>query len=316
MKKKLLTMIVCSMTVLLVGCGNSVVKKSIAESKSFMENKEYDKAIISLEIALDEDKENAEANKLYKIIDSYQKAKKNLDENNIIDAKKILDSIDKEYEKYSIKEDVYNLKKDLKKYDTEKEKIDKYLAEAEKLFNETKYSSCKSYLIDNILGDETKGTSANKYATEEQKQKAQELLDKCKAEEAKILQEEEKKKQAKAMKDKYIKKLNDVEAGLSDLDYLRESVFGIDMLEAAGREFKRWDDMLNEIYKLLKTQLSKSEMDDLTQKQLAWLDYRETTAKNAGADMGPSTGASLQYTSVSAQLTKERCYELVNNYMK
>ena len=76
------------------------------------------------------------------------------------------------------------------------------------------------------------------------------------------------------------------------------------------------DDMLNEIYKLLKTQLSKSEMDDLTQKQLAWLDYRETTAKNAGADMGPSTGASLQYTSVSAELTKERCYELVNTYMK
>ena len=32
--------------------------------------------------------------------------------------------------------------------------------------------------------------------------------------------------------------------------------------------------------------------------------------------MGPSTGASLQYASVSAELTKERCYELVNTYMK
>lgn len=316
MKKKLLMMIVCSMTVLLVGCANSIVKKSIAESKTFMGNKEYDKAIISLEIALDEDKENVEANKLYKIIDSYQKAKKSLDENNTVEAKKILNSIDKEYEKYPIKDDIDNLKKELEKYDVEKEKINKHIAEAEKLFNETKYASCKTYLIDNVLGDETKGISGNKYVTDEQKQKAQELLNKCKAEEDKILQEEEKKKQARAMKDKYIKKLNDVEAGFSDLDYLYESGFGVDLAEAEGRKFKRWDDMLNEIYKLLKTQLSKSEMDDLTQKQLAWLDYREITAKNAGADMGPSTGASLQYTSVSAQLTKERCYELVNTYMK
>ena len=36
-----------------------------------------------------------------------------------------------------------------------------------------KLNSCKSCLIDNILGDETKGTSANKYATGEQKKKAQ-----------------------------------------------------------------------------------------------------------------------------------------------
>ena len=47
--------------------GNSIVKKSIEQAKILIENKEYDKAILSLEMALDEDNKNEEANKLYLI---------------------------------------------------------------------------------------------------------------------------------------------------------------------------------------------------------------------------------------------------------
>ena len=196
MKKKLLMAIILGLTVLFVGCGNSMTKKSIEQSKTFMQSREYDKAIISLEMALDEDKENEEANKLYKIINSYQKANKALAENNIEEAKKILDSMDDEYLSYSIKDDINSLKKDVENYDSEVQKVNTYLTESESLFNDNKYIECKKFLMNNILGSEADGIEANKYSTEEQNKKASDMIDKCdKAisdQEAKKLAEKEK----------------------------------------------------------------------------------------------------------------------------
>ncbi|EJT6144544.1 TPA: hypothetical protein ACF09P_001170 [Clostridium perfringens] len=179
MKKKLLMAIILGLTVLFVGCGNSMTKKSIEQSKTFMQSREYDKAIISLEMALDEDKENEEANKLYKIINSYQKANKALAENNIEEAKKILDSMDDEYLSYSIKDDINSLKKDVENYDSEVQKVNTYLTESESLFNDNKYRECKKFLMNNILGSEADGIEANKYSTEEQNKKASDMIDKC-----------------------------------------------------------------------------------------------------------------------------------------
>ena len=113
MKKKLLVIIISSVAVFFVGCGNSMVEKSFEKLKSFIENKEYEKAITSLEMILDKDKENEEANRLYEIIDSYQKAKEAFEENDFEEAEEILDSIDKEYKNYPIKDDIDKLKKDL-----------------------------------------------------------------------------------------------------------------------------------------------------------------------------------------------------------
>ena len=55
---------------------------------------------------------------------------------------------------------------------------------------------------------------------------------------------------------------------MSDLDYLYESGVTIDLVEAEGIRLKRWDDMLNEIYSLLKVQLTESEMKELKNKQI------------------------------------------------
>ena len=191
MKIRLLT-IILGITILFVGCGNSIVKKSIEQAKILIENKEYDKAILSLEMALDEDNKNEEANKLYLIIDSYQKAKKAIDENNIEETKKSLDSIDKDYVNYSIKDDIDSLKSEIDNYYKEMEKISVYLTEAESLFNENKYGECKVYLSSNILGSQGDNIESNKYATEKQKEKALEIVDKC---ERAIVEEEQKETQ-------------------------------------------------------------------------------------------------------------------------
>ena len=67
---------------------------------------------------------------------------------------------------------------------------------------------------------------------------------------------------------------------------------------------------------ILRVQLSNSYMDALTEKQIQWIEYRDITDKNESLVFEGGTMEGLQYTSTLANITKERCYELVNNYMK
>ncbi|MGL4772192.1 MAG: lysozyme inhibitor LprI family protein [Clostridium sp.] len=317
LKKGLLIVLALSLT--LMGCGNSVVKKSIEQAKSSIENKEYEKALLSLEMALDEESNNKEAKKLYDMVEGYQNAKKAVEDNKFDEAKKILDNLDSEYTSYAIKADIDLLKSQLDTYGNEAEKVNEILNEAEALYNEKKYTESKMLLYKNILGTQVDEIiEPNKYATEEQRAKAADLANKNDQALIEIdkQKEEQKNQQSKGTKDQYLKKLAMVETGLSDLDYLYESGVTADMVEAEGTVLKRWDDMLNEIYKLLKVQLSKDEMDELTRKQREWIKYRDKTAENEANATGGGSFAGVQYNTTLARITKERCYELVNNYMK
>ncbi|HEY9576606.1 MAG TPA: lysozyme inhibitor LprI family protein, partial [Pseudobacillus sp.] len=117
-------------------------------------------------------------------------------------------------------------------------------------------------------------------------------------------------------KDEYLQKLYSIEAGLADLTYIYENGTTVEMREAEAAAYKKWDDALNDIYGVLKTQLSSSEMTSLRDKQREWIKYRDRTAKAEAAAYEGGTFASVQYVSTQARLTRERCYELVNIYMR
>lgn len=121
---------------------------------------------------------------------------------------------------------------------------------------------------------------------------------------------------ASAVKQKYLDKLDAVEAGLSDLQEQYDSGVTASMTEAATKEYERWDKALNEVYTALKSLLSESEMAELKEKQLEWITHRDKTAEEAAAKYEGGTMQPLEYVSVLASTTKERSYELVNMYMK
>lgn len=170
MKRKISIIVLLMMSLIFVGCGNSVVKKSIEQAKTAIESKGYDKALASLQLALDEDKDNEEANTLYLIVDGYKKAKKLVDENKITEAKEIIDGINSDYINYSIKDDIDNLKIQIDNYLKEVENIAALLNESENMFNNKQYTECKSHINDKIL--------SSQYVTDEQKVKAEELIKK------------------------------------------------------------------------------------------------------------------------------------------
>lgn len=120
---------------------------------------------------------------------------------------------------------------------------------------------------------------------------------------------------ASNLKLEYLRILDNIEMGLADLDYLYENGGTLEMTEAESETFKRWDNALNEIYGVLKTQVSSNEFNQLREEQREWVSYRDNTAKSESQEFEGGTMEDLQYISTQARITKERCYQLVENYM-
>lgn len=117
-------------------------------------------------------------------------------------------------------------------------------------------------------------------------------------------------------KEKYLKQLNDIENSLGDLNDQYNSGTQSQMHEAKSEILKKWDNALNEIYGVLKIQLSADEMSSLQEEQRNWIKQRDQKAKEESSVFKGGTMESTIYVATQAQLTKERSYELVEKYMK
>jgi uncharacterized protein YecT (DUF1311 family) len=67
---------------------------------------------------------------------------------------------------------------------------------------------------------------------------------------------------------------------------------------------------------VLKSQLSSTEMSSLKEEQIQWISDRDAIAEEEASEFEGGTLEGLQYLETLGRLTKERCYELVEVYMK
>lgn len=116
-------------------------------------------------------------------------------------------------------------------------------------------------------------------------------------------------------KKEFLNKLNTIEANMYDVQYLYDTGIESQVKKGNSIAFERWDNALNEIYGVLKTELSSSQMAKLKQEQLKWITYRDNEAQKAYDDWGGGSYAPIMLMDTKIELTKERCYELVNQYM-
>ena len=117
-------------------------------------------------------------------------------------------------------------------------------------------------------------------------------------------------------KEAYLNKLDEIEDSLKEFDKVYESGTQADMNQAKSETFKRWDEALNEIYDVLKEQLTESDFEDLKKEQEDWIVQRDQIAEEKSQEAEGGTLEPFLYASALADLTKERSYELVNKYMK
>lgn len=114
----------------------------------------------------------------------------------------------------------------------------------------------------------------------------------------------------------YLKKLNDVKNEVEEMRKkpLDNTTFALKKVE--GDAYDIWDGLLNEIYGVLKQQLPTEEMDQLRKEQREWLDYRDHAAQEASLKYKGGTMEQYEYVRVENNLTEQRCFELVEDYMK
>lgn len=114
-------------------------------------------------------------------------------------------------------------------------------------------------------------------------------------------------------KKEYLKKLNEMEESDKNIE---AGTTMVELNEQASERYKKWDTQLNEIYEGLKAQLSPEQMDKLREEQRDWIKHRDKTAKEASLKYEGGSMEPLEYVTTQANLTKDRCYELVEKYMK
>ncbi|WP_163971691.1 lysozyme inhibitor LprI family protein [Oceanobacillus halotolerans] len=116
-----------------------------------------------------------------------------------------------------------------------------------------------------------------------------------------------------SLKEEYLKKFNDTKKETEELEAVDLSTYALKKVE--NDRWDTWDELLNEIYGVLKEQLPPEEMDQLREEQRNWIKYRDDRALEASLKYKGGTQEHLEYVTVLANLTEERCYELVVDYM-
>lgn len=114
----------------------------------------------------------------------------------------------------------------------------------------------------------------------------------------------------------YIAKLDDLDESVTQSDTLHHEESTSEMIQIEENKFSKWDEMLSEICALLTNQLNKKELEEFKDKQQNWLNYRENIANKDADKFEGMNFAEVQYNSTLTELTKERCYEIVNTYLQ
>ena len=116
-----------------------------------------------------------------------------------------------------------------------------------------------------------------------------------------------------SMANNYMEKLRLMD---QEVDNVGSADTMLEMKQASSALFKKWDDVLNEIYGVLKNQLSGSEMELLRKEQREWIVLRDTSAEESASKYKGGTMEGLEYSQTLVYMTRQRCYELVEIYMK
>lgn len=115
----------------------------------------------------------------------------------------------------------------------------------------------------------------------------------------------------------YLNKLDNIQKELDAMPDKKDSDKGVTnaMKNYYGVSYERYDDALNEIYALLKQELSPETMMELKTEQIKWIEQKEEKAEKERLKYDGGTFENVAWYISLYESTKDRCYALVNEYM-
>lgn len=118
-------------------------------------------------------------------------------------------------------------------------------------------------------------------------------------------------------KTEYLDKLDNIQKELDAMPEKKDSDKGVTnaMKNYYGIAYEKYDKALNDIYSVLSDELSAETMVELRAEQIKWIEQKEDTANDERKEYEDGTFENVAYYISTYESTKERCYELVNDYM-
>lgn len=226
---------------LLFGCNSKEIKKNMESGVNNLNCRHYKEALENFNNVLKLDKENKEAESLKAIINNYEEAKKNFEENNLSKANELIEEIPSKYNNYKIKDDIEKLKDEIKIKEDNIKNINNNLNLISNLLDNNKLYEVKDKINNIKMQDATKEQKEkldklkitfNKKIEEEKKK-----LEEQKKKEEKLKQEEKKAKEEKAKNNnivnsnenrKKIDSINTEKTSSSNIHYVNKEL-GIQM---------------------------------------------------------------------------------------
>jgi len=111
-------------------------------------------------------------------------------------------------------------------------------------------------------------------------------------------------------KDEFLEIANEIE--WYSENYLDTAISQSEMNIESGIVFEKWDVLLNEVYRYLKTVMSDSDFKKLQDDEIAWIAEKESAIAKEGALWKGGSGEIAARNMTAIRFTKDRCYYLIS----
>lgn len=292
----------------LTGC-SSAYKQSFEEAEAALESGEYENALKLYNTALEEKPDSSEAKDRVVLLHEYEEVKEKIELFNWTEAADLANTLLKNEDIVpSLQNEVKTLLVTIEE-EKEKEKQNANdLKVIEKLISSdgveeaaSKLSELKSNIKSDALNSEIDnlyielGAAKKRIAEKERLEK-----------EAKQRTAEE-----KNLKNKYMQQAQELEHRIakeaSDL-YANNPPPGF-----FGQYYNEWDDLLNEVWGVLKNTVSKEEFKEIKADQIWWVNNKEKGFAELPDETASTRAAGMDYL---ANLTEDRTFYLIGNHIK
>lgn len=301
---------------ILIGC-SSAYEENRAEADKSLKSGDYENALHFYELSLEDEPDNTEVQDRISLLKDYETLEVEVDNSNWKQAHNLANDILKNDSitpslKNEVKESETTIKEEMKnegRIANELDEINKQISNKEI----DKANSMLNKLERDIETDEfdkeidtlnQKLDTAEKLATKKD-QKDQE------AKEKKERLEEEKEEKLRrtteenSLQSKYLQKVDNLEKQINT-KIQKESPDAKDMdLRIYGQYYNEWDDLLNEVWGVLKDTMANDEFENLKIDQREWVEMKEGNLNNDSSD-------SKGYLALE---TASRTIDLINYYM-
>lgn len=281
------------------------INKYMTQGNNYVLNDQYQNALNSYEEVAKLDKTNQQATDLVQILQCYLKAKSEYQGGNASAALQTLDGINPDYMRYPIGVKVNQLKSQLdsnggnQSGQSGAEQTKQDLMTLNSLYSSGQYQ--KALEVIKRLDSEDLNSTQQAYVSEIASS-VEQSLGKSGQGQTQFSQ-----------KGKYLNGLNGLTNTVNNMNPNAQNYE--QKLQKAKNQYNAWNDELNKIYAQLQNSLNSTQLSKLQSGQADWIKQKNQQAIASEAQYNEQIVKETANYQTQRDLTKQRCYYLVNTYM-